>query len=882
MGPWQRQTEVICLKGLRKAGIFLVILILLAAGAAMAAWGTVTECVSVLSGGAGHGEYSLLAADGGTVYTLGRRDRDYIVAMCSYKGRREGAVRLPSDMLPEDSKPAVFYPAPDGSFYLGLYDLSKTPARLELYRFSPDLDEVELVISQVCEGWCLAEQMANTRFSDFTGDENGVSFAVLTGDTAHMYRYDDSGQSLVGLGTRSEPGLRNVRCVNETDWVLLTDSGLIRTDLGELSLGESWIIVQFDAADKGVYFVDGSDLRVYYGNFDNWRPVRHMSLDRTRYDMSDCTDMVVIGDNSAVILLNGNSLVLEENGTVRDISGVLRRTGGQCALILAGLFFGAFLAAVVVWWAVIAQRRSQVPLLLRWGLTMAAVSALAVAGLARIAVPDLARSDAEREALYMISAAVELQKDDCALEELPILTVRDLSTAGGGLYRDLRGGLVRQEGGVWRLISADTADPAGIRAELYEGFDTDMALEAAERGYAFRSVRTGTSHRFYYCRDVGDGVVILDMAGDGLIEKCLDEANWMIWAVIGLGALLTGVALLALHIITRRLNKLAEGMEAVSGGRRRVEVNIDSGDELMCLGEDLTALSKAVSDRESEHERLEGLYRRFIPERLLSLLGKRSVAEVDKQTLVSRELATMRFSFRFPEAAYDRGGQEFFTNVNEVTESASGIVAERGGAVFNFTFDGFDAVFEEGSSASISAAVAIQQRMLEMNREREAEERPRVTARIVLGEGLVILGMVGDGTQIVPTAVSAAISETRRLMELCSRLDATILCTEDVISRAEGYSSRYIGKYSAGGQLMRTYEIFNGDPYESRKFKEQTRDTFAEGVYAFYSRDYAKAKSVFLGLVRRNSGDGCARFYLYLADRMEKDDRTEPSLDLGL
>ena len=135
-----------------------------------------------------------------------------------------------------------------------------------------------------------------------------------------------------------------------------------------------------------------------------------------------------------------------------------------------------------------------------------------------------------------------------------------------------------------------------------------------------------------------------------------------------------------------------------------------------------------------------------------------------------------------------------------------------------------------------------------------------------------MLGVVGDEHQIEPTSISAAFTEARRLMELCRRLDATILCTEAVAAKAEGYSSRYIGKCSAGSLPIRTYEIFDGDPYESRKFKEQTLETFADGIYAFYAGDYQKAKSVFLSLVRRSSGDGCARFYLYLADRMEKEE----------
>ena len=119
-------------------------------------------------------------------------------------------------------------------------------------------------------------------------------------------------------------------------------------------------------------------------------------------------------------------------------------------------------------------------------------------------------------------------------------------------------------------------------------------------------------------------------------------------------------------------------------------------------------------------------------------------------------------------------------------------------------------------------------------------------------------------------------------MALCERLEANILCTETVIEGAGDYGSRYMGKCLEGGAAIRTYEIYDGDPYEIRKVKEGTGDRFSEGVYALYSRDFSQAKRIFLSLVHYNSGDGGARYYLYLADRLEKRPEEDISLDSGL
>ena len=53
-------------------------------------------------------------------------------------------------------------------------------------------------------------------------------------------------------------------------------------------------------------------------------------------------------------------------------------------------------------------------------------------------------------------------------------------------------------------------------------------------------------------------------------------------------------------------------------------------------------------------------------------------------------------------------------------------------------------------------------------------------------------------------------------------------------------------------------------------------------MYALYSRDFSQAKKIFLTLVHHNTGDGGARYYLYLADRLEKRPEEEISLDCGI
>ncbi len=231
---------------------------------------------------------------------------------------------------------------------------------------------------------------------------------------------------------------------------------------------------------------------------------------------------------------------------------------------------------------------------------------------------------------------------------------------------------------------------------------------------------------------------------------------------------------------------------------------------------------------------------------------------------------------------YDNSTRALFDSINEVIERTAAIVSRKGGTVFNFAYNSYDVVMDDGETNAISTAVAVQQEMLSLNEQHAAAGLPTVKMRIALDVGEVMIGIVGDGTQMEPATISTSLTTTRRLIELAGQLEAGILCTEAVIAGAENYGSRYMGKSERGSDMVRVYEIFDGDSFSVRRSKQTTERRFSQGVFALYSHDFAAAKRIFLELVHENPEDGGARYYLYLADRLEKQPNQEISLEYGL
>lgn len=869
---------------LKRWGIFVLILALVSAGAALLFWDTGSECLSVLGTGRGSSSYLLASADTeGKVYVLGQDREGYFLVLGDQTGARTGLWRLTADGLPRESVPAALYPAAGGAVYLGLYSTEEETC-LQLYRLTQQGTAAELLLNEPCPGDNLQTQMAAMKLSSFSQVDGVVTFALMEGDTATFYRRAGVNSGLEEVGSFTQAGLRAAMALSDGTQILACGAGLVRTDGGTIPLTNGEIIIEMAQAGTGVYYLDAAGLNVFFADFANWQPYPILELTKDGYDLDHCTDLTMTWNGDVLLLLDGGTLLLDRGSAVTDLSGMLYPSALRCGLILAGLVLAVLVLTVALWFAVCEQNRFRLPLLLRWGVLAVALAALGTAALIRGPVAASSREAAEREATSLLSAltAQSLQRyamtDDTLTQSLSL----GLASMSGGRYRDSAVTVYMKDGDVWTVRSSNTGLPDGARAELSRSFDRTMAQQAGEQGTLLWSRDEGDHIRYILYRTHGNALLAVDVNGVSLLEAGETATQWMVRGLTALAVLLTALTLAMLCWISLCLRRALKGMERLAAGELDVRVNIGGGDELSSLADDVNALSASLRDLDLHQQELAQSYRRFVPERVLSLLGKTSIQEVDKQTFVSRSLAAMMLWFRFPPQVYEKSGRELFDNLNEIIERTASIVTQKGGAVFNFAYDGYDAVFEGGSAAAVSTAVAVQQEIMEINRERELDGRPPVVVRIALDEGDVMLGVVGDENQIEPTSISSSFSVAKHLVELCGRLEANILCTEAVIRSAQGYGSRYMGKCLEGGAAIRTYEIYDGDAYEIRKVKEDTGERFSEGVYALYGRDFSQAKRIFLSLVHHNTGDGGARYYLYLADRLEKRPEDEISLDSGL
>lgn len=329
-----------------------------------------------------------------------------------------------------------------------------------------------------------------------------------------------------------------------------------------------------------------------------------------------------------------------------------------------------------------------------------------------------------------------------------------------------------------------------------------------------------------------------------------------------------------------KIRRITNAVVLLANGKPELLPTQGFADEVGALTASVNNLSKSVA-AQSESLRLQGsTYVKFIPSRIISLLGVDSIGEIDNSATAESVMVTMVVRFDFPERRANRTPRELFSSINEITRRASEIVGRWNGTICNFSHNEYDAVFENVNDA-VNAAVAIRRNMDAQNAARAERGVKPANLQIGLDKSSVTMGIVGDDNHFVPTAVSSGLNTSRVLTGIGYRLDAGILCTEEVITDAGDFSSRYIGKAQQNDTLIRVYELFDGDAHDAIIGKQQTAAQFADGLYSLYSRDFAAAKRLFMDIARRHPDDGVNRFCLYLADSCEANPDEEIVLNKG-
>jgi two-component system sensor histidine kinase ChiS len=205
--------------------------------------------------------------------------------------------------------------------------------------------------------------------------------------------------------------------------------------------------------------------------------------------------------------------------------------------------------------------------------------------------------------------------------------------------------------------------------------------------------------------------------------------------------------------------------------------------------------------------------RRFVPEELTRILGKRSIVDVELGDRVEGNMGVVFSDLRaFTTLSERLSPDETFRFLNQYLQEIGPVARAHGGYIDKYVGDAILAIFPDGPDDALQAALAMQSRVDVFNAARQQAGEAPVTIGVGVHSGPLVLGIIGEAERLEGTVIADCVNVACRLEGLCKDLGVRIVTTEECLAAAKNaaaYTTRFLGELPVRGKSapVRAYEV---------------------------------------------------------------------------
>ncbi len=447
--------------------------------------------------------------------------------------------------------------------------------------------------------------------------------------------------------------------------------------------------------------------------------------------------------------------------------------------------------------------------------------------------------------------------------------------------------IVRQdEDGTYRIY-ASTQEYSNVPlAQRYTGNPYNTILEVYETGESqtLSDTDSGVKRRELFLPITGEDGTICGVLAIAVLGNNSNAQIWLynqllrIIITILMGIVLA-VLVIVLTIFLWPLKRLKACADKMAGGELNVTVPVHGHDEIANISEAFNHMSDGISRHVTDIQEMSECYYKFIPAKILTLLGKESIRQVELGDEISKNMTILSMhAIDYPKQKLALSAETVYANINHILSVMVASIVEQQGMVEHFEDSGLTALFTEECRCAVDAAISIH-RSLDKN-------APGEGRCVAVTYGRVMLGVIGNETRLEVTAISNHADLAKALRTKGEKYGARILITHLIYQQIpefeRQYHARYLGNIylSSTESMERIYDVYDGDPEESFYYKELTKSLFEEGVQLFVARKFYATRLVFVEVLKQHRKDSAAREYLYRCDRYYKlSDKEQQNVD---
>lgn len=264
---------------------------------------------------------------------------------------------------------------------------------------------------------------------------------------------------------------------------------------------------------------------------------------------------------------------------------------------------------------------------------------------------------------------------------------------------------------------------------------------------------------------------------------------------------------------------------------------------------------------------------RFVPHEMLKLMGLPDVTRASLGQVSQLDMAVLFLDIRgFTTISERLGPEASYRFVNRFLSTMGPIIREAGGVVDKYTGDGLLALFPDGPSAAIPAALLLRAARERIIAETESDLPGPLEYGIGVHTGELMVGTIGEAQRMDTSAISDTVNLASRIESLTKVFGVGLAVSSSVFRRLnedERVNSRFLGKLPIRGKAdsVAVFEMFGGEAPEVQEQRAQTANTFERGVVSYFLEDFADACTAFQEVLSVYPQDRASQRYLDLAER---------------
>ncbi|MEN6350356.1 MAG: HAMP domain-containing protein [Syntrophomonas sp.] len=348
--------------------------------------------------------------------------------------------------------------------------------------------------------------------------------------------------------------------------------------------------------------------------------------------------------------------------------------------------------------------------------------------------------------------------------------------------------------------------------------------------------------------------------------------NWLLFIILCSTLVLTLLILATNRVVLNSLSTLRDGVYEMSRGNLEVLVEVNTRDEVGDLGDGFNIMADYIRNSVKKARQTSEAYFRFVPERMLQLLGKESITNIETGDTVKRDMSVMSLNIHsFYSISTGLSAERIYAFINSILEQFGPVFHENQGIVEKYLGAGITAIFPDRAEDAVCSSVRIISIMEELNAEQTDRQGQKLDIGIGLYKGDVMLGTIGEEKRMECTMILDDGYIPQQLCRLSQRLGVSILASESVLQSLENsaeYLHRYMGriKFEGMAKPIGVYDIFQGNNKQIRASRADTKEIFEEGVGLYEKGQFLEARTCFIDVLRHDREDGAAKIYFYLSD----------------